>query len=165
MKNKSVNILIFSLLLLGIMAVMLIVFIDKAHDDFKEDIKVSADGVTEETLTVRELKLNPTEKKEYEIRLTCQASGSFYIFLDYEESDDGGMKPYVDVTVRCSDTVVYEGKLSELLDNDKIIEFEETLDSTEPLPVTICYEMPYYVGNEAQGTYADFDIHLKIEKS
>lgn len=165
MKNKSVNILIFSLLLLGIMAVMLIVFIDKAHDDFKDDIRVNAGGVTEEILTVRELKLNPTEKKEYEIRLTCQASGSFYIFLDYEESDDGGMKPFVDVTVRCNDTVVYEGKLSELLDNDKIIEFEETLDSTKPLPVLICYEMPYCVGNEAQGTYADFDIHLKIEKS
>ena len=165
MKNKSLNMLIVGLILLGIMAVMLTVLMDFAHDDFKENVKVNRNGATMETLTVRGLKLNPTEKKEYEVNLTCLASGGFDIFLDYEEKQNGGMKPFVNVTVKSDGNVVYEGTLTELLDTDKVIEFDGELKAKEPLVVTICYEMPYDVGNEAQGTSADFDIHLKIVKN
>ncbi len=166
MKNKSINILIVSLLLLGIIAVMLIVFLGKAKEDFPENITVSEDGVTESILAVRDLKLNPTESKEYSVNLVCAASGSYHIYLDYEEKEDGGMKSFVDVTVKFDGKVVYEGDLAALLgDEGELIQFEGELHAEEPLVVSICYLMPYDVGNEAQGTYADFDIHLKIEKS
>lgn len=166
MKNKSVNILIVSFLLIGIMAVMLITFLGKAKEDFPENITVSSDGVTESILAVRDLKLSPTESKEYSVNLVCAASGSYHIYLDYEEKEDGGMKPFVDVTVKFDGEVVYEGELAALLrDDGELIQFEGELHAEEPLVVSICYLMPYDVGNEAQGTYADFDIHLKIEKS
>ena len=157
--------MIVALLVIGAMAVMLILFIDKAHDDFKEDVKVNAEGVTLETLTVKDLKLTPNESKEYTVNLTCAASGSYYISLDYEEIKDGGMKSFVDVIVKCDEAEVYNGSLTELLDNGRIIKFEDELHATEPLVVSICYKMPYNIGNEAQGTYADFKIDLKIEKS
>lgn len=166
MKNKSINILIVSFLLTGIMAVMLITFLGKAKEDFPENITVSADGVTESILAVRDLKLSPTESKEYSVNLVCAASGSYHIYLDYEEKEDGGMKPFVDVTVKFGDEVIYEGELAALLaDDGDLIKFEGELHAEEPLVVSICYLMPYDVGNEAQGTYADFDIHLRIEKS
>lgn len=165
MKNKSINILIVSLLMLGVMAVMLITFLGKVKEDFDKNITVSEDGVTESVLTVRDLKLNPTESKEYSVNLVCAATGSYHISIDYEEKADGGMKPFIDVTVKAGDEVVYEGKLTALLDNGEIIRFDGELYEKEPLVVSICYLMPYDVGNEAQGTYADFDVHLKIEKS
>lgn len=166
MKNKSVNILVVSLLLLGLVAVMLTVFLGGAKEKFPESITVSEDGVTESILAVRDLKLNPTESKEYSVSLVCDASGLYNIQLDYEEKNDGGMKPFVDVIVKLDGSVIYEGGLAELLDNDgEPIRFECELNATEPLVVSFCYSMPYDIGNEAQGTYADFDINLKIEKS
>ena len=157
--------MIVSFLLLGIMAVILIAFLGEAKEDFPKNITVSEDGATESVLAVRELKLNPTESKEYSVNLVCAATGSYHIYLDYEEKVDGGMKPFVDVSVKFDSEVVYEGELAALLDGDEVIHFEDELHETESLVVSICYLMPYDVGNEAQGTYADFDIHLKIEKS
>ena len=56
-------------------------------------------------------------------------------------------------------------RYKELLDTDLIIEFEETLEADEPRVITFRYEMPYETGDEAQGTYADFNIKLTINKS
>ena len=168
MKNRSVNILIVALLLLALMSVMILVFLEKAHDDFPNDITVVEDGVTESILPVRDLMLNPTESKEYSVNLYCAASGSYYVYLDYEETEDGGMKHFVDVTVKANDTVVYEGKLDKLIDDpDEIIQFEGELNakSKDPFVISITYLMPREIGNEAQGTYSDFDIHLTIKKT
>ena len=164
MKSKSLNILLVSLLLLGLMSVMLIVFLIKAHEDFPHNITVSADGKTETVLEVRQLRLSPTEKKEYSVNLVCDASGSYHIYLDFLEIADGGMKDFVNVTVKCAGFTVYEGDLKSLLDGE-VVTFDGVLESDDPLAVTICYEMPYEIGNEAQGTSADFDVRVRIKKS
>ncbi len=164
MKNKSINLLIVSLLLLGMVGIALIAFVEESHDDFKESIRVNEEGVTKETLEVNDLMLNPTEKREYEIALTCPASGDFDLSMDYEETTDGGMKPFVRVRIQCGDAVLYEGGLAELLDTDRVIALACELVADEALLLRICYEMPYEVGNEAQGTFADFNVYLKIEK-
>lgn len=164
MKNRNINILIVALILAGIMAFMLAVFIEDAHDKFEENITVDAGGVTETTLEVRDLRLIPTQKSEYSVNLVCAASGDYNVYLDYVEKKDGGMKPFVTVTVSCDGNQIYRGGLSELLDNDIIIEFEETLEAKEPRVITFIYEMPYETGNEAQGTYSDFNIKLTISK-
>ena len=74
------------------------------------------------------------------------------------------MKHCVDVTVKSDGEVVYKGNLVELIDGKKTIEFDGELYAEDPVVITVCYEMPRNVGNEAQGTFADFDIRLKIEK-
>ena len=165
MKNKSINILIVSLLLLAVMAVVLITFLTKAKEDFPKNITVDGDGVTESILPVRDLQLNPTESKEYSVNLVCDASGSYLITLDYVEKVDGGMKQFVDVTVTCGDIVLYNGSLSTLLDTDTVLEMEGVLEAEDPLTLTFRYEMPESVGNEAQATHSDFDINLKIAKT
>ena len=165
MNTKRSNIIIVAMLLFSILSIMLIVFIDRAHEDFKKDITVSATGVTEKTLTVRDLQLSPTQQTEFDVGLTCAASGSYHISLDYVEQRDGGMKHFIDVVVKYNGEVVYEGNLLELLDGDEIVRFEGVLEEKEPCTITIVYEMPIDVGNEAQGTSADFDIRLRIEKS
>ena len=160
--------LIVALLLLALMAVAIIVFLEKAHDDYPNDITVVEDGVTESILPVRDLMLNPTESKEYSVNLYCAASGSYNVYLDYEETEDGGMKHFVDVTIRANDTVVYEGKLDKLIDDpDEIVQFAAQLKAKDkdPFVISITYLMPREIGNEAQGTYSDFDIHITIKKS
>ena len=165
MKNKNINMLMVSFLLLGILSIVLMVFLSDAQEKFEEDITVSANGVTEKILSVRELKLVPTDSKKYTVNLLCRASGGYGISLDFIEKADGGMKPFVNVSVKCDGLTVYKGKLSDLLDSAKVIEFDGELKADEPLKITVAYEMPGEVGNEAQGSYADFDIRLKIEKN
>ena len=165
MKNKSINMLIVAFLLIALTAVMLIVFLDTSKDEFPKKITVSENGVTESVLPTRDLRLNPTESREYCVNLICAASGKYEITLDYEEKLDGGMKPFIEVTVKADGKTVYEGGLLELLDSDKTISFEGELHEKKPLPITISYHMPRDVGNEAQRTYSDFNVHLKIKKA
>lgn len=165
MKNKSVNILIVALLLLGIMSVILITFLHKAKEDFPKDIRVRENGVTETILPVRDLALIPTESRTYEVDLVCAASGMYHIYLTYEEKTNGGMKAFVDVTVKIEDQTIYEGKLAHLLDGGEVLHYEGELHATEPMCISVTYHMPYDVSNDAQGTHSDFDIHLKIKKS
>ena len=166
MKNRSINMLIVALLVIGAMAVTLIVFIMDAKESFPEDITVVEDGVTETILPVRDLMLNPTESREYSVNLFCKASGGYHVYLDFEETEDGGMKPFVDVTVKVDGELLYEGKLDALLAPDaKTVDCEVELYAEEARVFTVTYTMPRDVGNEAQGTYSDFDLSLKIEKS
>lgn len=157
--------LIVGLLLLAAMSVALIVFLGDAYSDFPDRITVEADGVTEKIVNIRDLKLTPTEKKEYSVNFYCAASGLYSFTVDYMEKKDGGMKNYVNVDIIFGDEVIYEGSLSELLDGDVSVEFEGQLCDSEPLTVSFAYEMPKDVGNEAQGTWSDFDIKFTVDKS
>ncbi len=164
MKNKGINILIVALLLLGAMSVMLIVFLGKAQEDFPEEITVSEDGVTEKIAAIRDLKLIPTESKEYSVDFICAASGKYEFSIEYEEIKDGGMKCFVAVEIELDGDTVYEGTLAALLDTDTVVEFDGELHTSEPMTVLFTYEMPYDVGNEAQGTSSDFNIIFSVKK-
>ena len=50
MKNRSINILIVSMLLLTLMGVMLAAFLGKAKEDYPNEITVKENGVTESIL-------------------------------------------------------------------------------------------------------------------
>ena len=164
MNKKTVFIIISALLMLGLMASMLILLVMNAHEDFSKNIKVREDGVTEDVFTVRDLRLSPNQSKEYEVDLVCDASGAYNITLEYEEKQHGTMKHYVDVVVKANGETVHEGKLSSLMDKHEIVSFDGNLFAKKPLTVTVIYTMPYEIGNEAQGTSADFNVHLKITK-
>lgn len=149
---------------LAMMASMLIVLVMQAHNNFPKDIKVREDGVTEDVFSVRNLRLCPTESKAYDVDLFCEASGDYNITLSYVETKPGAMKHFVDVAIKLNGEAVYTGKLASLIDKKEIVSFDETLFANDPQTVTVVYTMPYETGNEAQGTTADFDIHLKIQK-
>lgn len=164
MKNKNINMLIISFLVISAFAVMLIIFVGTAKRDFAENIKVSQNGLTEDVFTVRDLRLNPSESKEYSANLVCAASGTFAFELSYEEKTDGGLKQFINVTITADGAVVYQGSLQDLINNGLKVNFKGELQAKEPLVLTFHYEMPREIGNEAQGTYSDFDVHIKVEK-
>ena len=165
MKNSSINILIVAMILFALISIMLSVFLEEAHDEFKETVTVNSDGVTEETLTVRGLSLVPGQEQEYEVGLRCMASGSYFISFQFIEKVDGGMKEFIYLTITSGDTTVYSGELAALIDTQVRVGFDGYLNADDPLKITINYKMPIDIGNEARNTFADFDINLKIEKS
>ncbi|MBR2970909.1 MAG: hypothetical protein IKC48_03840 [Clostridia bacterium] len=163
MKKRSLNILIVALAVVAVFAGMLVVYLNDAKDNFADSITLSNDGVTETVVSVNDLSLIPTQKKDYSISLQAEIEGTFDVVLDFAETRDGGMKQFVLVTIKSGDSVVYEGGLSDLLDDTDVV-FQVEIESGKAVDVNICYEMPESVGNEAQGTSADFDVHFRIEK-
>ncbi len=165
MKKSSINILIVALILSGLMAIALFFFLENTKEDFPEKITVSENGVTESLLPITDLRLKPTDTKEYSVNLVCDASGDYLVSLDYVEKLDRGMKSFVVVTVSCDGEIIYYGSLTALLDTDLVLEFERTLSADDPTVINFKYHMPREIGNEAQGTYSDFNIKLTIKKS
>ena len=94
MKNKNINMLIVSFLVIAAFSIMLIIYVGTAKSDFSENIKVSQDGVTEDILAVRDLRLAPTESKEYSVNLVCAASGTIAFDLKYVEKKRQRVKRY-----------------------------------------------------------------------
>ena len=165
MKNRSFYILITAMVLLCIMATLLIFFIYNADQKFEGSIMVKENGITETLIPVRDLVLSPGVSKDYDVKLICDASGSYHVRIDFREKTDGGMKEFVDVVVEFDGKEVYSGRLTELIDEGFVIETEHELKAKDPVNVTFRYTMPLETGNEAQGTYAYFDVHIAIEKS
>ncbi len=173
MTKRNIAILSVAMLLLTLIAIMLLFLLNRAHENFDDDVTVTVNSVTTSVVPVRNLHLYPGVSKEYKINLLCEASGRYDIFLDYEEVFNGGMKHFVNVSVMCEgkEGVIYKGPLTELLHEDEngdeniIITLDGYLDAKDPLEIKIIYEMPASIGNEAQGTSADFNINLSIKKN
>ncbi|MGN1078138.1 MAG: hypothetical protein ACI4ST_06440 [Candidatus Gallimonas sp.] len=164
MKKTTFAVLCIVLGILAVAAAGLAVLVFHSHETFKSKIEVKIDGVTEETLSVKELELNPSGTKEYEIELFCAAEGEFGVELIYTEKRDGGMKNFVRVTVLSGGDVAYEGGLSALLDEGERVSFDCTLAADKAVKVVIRYSMPAETGNEAQNTSAAFDVTVRIRK-
>ena len=167
LSKRNIAILSVAMILLCLIAIMLMLLLNRAHENFDEDVTVTVNEFTTSSVPVRNLYLTPGDKKEYKVGVLCEASGHYYLFLDYEEEHDGGMKHFVNVEIWCEgiDEVVYEGPLTDLLDGEEIVTLDGDLNSRDPLEIKIYYQMPITTGNEAKGTSADFNINLSIKKS
>lgn len=165
MKKHTYYIIIVAMLLLIAFSIMLIIFLHNADEIYEGNIRVRENDVTETTIPVRDLVMNPGVEKEYHVDLICDATGSYFIHIDFEEKKDGGMKDFVEVTILSNDKRVYQGPLTALLDDKLIFEFIGELDESEPHVLTFKYMMPLETGNEAQGTSSNFDIHIVIKKA
>lgn len=165
MKNRSFYILITAMVLLSIMAFILIAYIFRADQKFEGSIMVKENGITETLIPVRDLVLSPGVEKDYDVKLICDATGTYDVYLNFVEVEDGGMKEFVLVAVELDGKQVYEGSLTELIDEGVTIETVCELKSNDPVDVTFKYTMPLDTGNEAQGTFSTFDVHVVIEKN
>ena len=164
MKDKSYYMLIVAILLLATIALMLFLFVHQADEKFEDSIMVEEKGITETLIPVKDLVLTPGAKKDYHVKLICEASGVYFIHAEFIESYDGGMKEFVNVFVELNGERVYEGCLAELLDDGIVVSTEGELHAKEPIDFSFVYEMPVTVGNEAMGTCSEFDVKISIEK-
>ena len=165
MSDKGYKIVITVMIVLALFAVMLNIFLWNADEKFEGSIKVRENGITETVIPVRDLVLTPGASNEYHVDLICDATGSYFVEIEYEETYDGGMKHFVNTKILSDDKLIFEGPLTDLIDKKIPVEFEEELHASEPVVITFIYSMPVETGNEAQHTSAKFDLHVKIEKS
>lgn len=164
MSKLGITVLVVALCVLAATGILLAANTQMAHEDFEENITVSKEGTTTDTVEVNNLSLYPTDSRAYTVHLKCKASGTYGILLDFEEKRDGGLKPYVDVTIKADGKTVFVGQLAALLSGESTPQFSGELSGERPFDIEIIYTMPREVGNEAQNAFADFNVNLTIEK-
>ena len=153
-----------SAFLLMLVAAIYLIAYNLSQSELQKTISIKGDGVTTDRIEVRQLLLHPGETQEYTVTFKSELEGEFAISLDYCETRDGGMKPYVNAVISSGDRVLFNGALETLLQKNRTVHFDAELNPKDPLTITLCYSMPENIGNEAQATFAEFDIIVTVER-
>jgi len=154
-------VLIFSLCICAASGVWLLVESSNAHNDLTENvIYINEETTTQKTFEYCDLSLNPGGVSIYHIDLVCGAEGDYSIRLDFEDKG-GKLKEYIFVVVVFDGQFVTEVALTEAMQNG--IEMDGFLSKDQAKKLTIKYIVPSYVGNEAQGKAAQFDLTVTID--
>lgn len=165
MRKFLIGLLIFaSIVMIGFAGYFLYVIIDTS-DDFSEKVVIRNEGIVEEVLEVSNLSLIPGESKEYEVELVSIHEGNFFVVLDYNQTENGGLGDHVDVLIKLEGKVLYEGKLSDLFNDDFVTEYKTTFVANQSQLISITYTMDVLVGNEAKNTFSTFEIALTIKRN
>lgn len=165
MRKFFIGLLIFaSIVMIGFAGYFLYFIIDTS-DDFSEKVVIRNEGIVEEVLEVSNLSLIPGESKEYEVELVSIHEGKFFVILDYNQTENGGLEDYVDVVIMLDGGVLFKGKLSELFNDDFVVECKTIFVANQPQVLTITYTMDLSVGNEAKNTSSTFEIALRIKRN
>ncbi len=138
-------------------------------DGVKAQITVVYENGEEERVTGNTVKTNlsglaPTFSETYEVKLKLVDGGEYTFGLDFSETKDGGLKNYVDVTVKDGATTVAEGTLAELLGGGKV-NYTKSLSDGGTLTLKFVYTMQQDVTDEAAGgASAAFNIKIGIKE-
>lgn len=159
-RDDTVTPRVFIVCLLFIVGFLIWAFIDNFFKDPK--LEFDSDGISE-TVSVQGLALIPGDTREYSFDLKCRDSGKYQVALKLKEKADGGLKEFVDVSVVLDGNRILSGKLSEVMNTASMV-LRDYEFGRESVDLVITYSMPDFVGNEAMGTHADFDIQLLISE-
>ncbi len=125
------------------------------------EIELSANGVTQETLEMNDLKLTPGKSEEYTISL-LGGVGEYTLGFAMEQTAFSNMQAFVNVLFFVDGECVAQAGLAELFDG-KEVSLTHTFSLDEPTEIIIRYEMPLSIGDEAQGTSATFCLVLTAQ--
>ena len=155
--------IVFTLSLIAFAGYLLYYIIDTS-DDFSKKVVIRNEGEIVKTIEVSNLSLVPSESKEYEIELVSIHDGKFFVTLDYEELENGGLSEFVFVSIKLDDGIeYYNGCLKDLFGDDILLNM--CFESNVSQKIIITYSMPVEVGNEAKHTYSDFNINIIIKRN
>ncbi|MBR3804174.1 MAG: hypothetical protein IKJ14_02350 [Clostridia bacterium] len=163
-KSKSIWVLIISFIVVAFISIAIIFNNLDARSEFTNSVKIDGSGYAEKEIEVRNLQLHPNESKSYTIEVAPEFGGDYEISINYQEIKDGGLKEFVTVSFSVDGKQVQSSSLKNLLDGKSSIVILQNFSEDKPLKLTVTYIMPYEVGNEAQGAYADFDVTLIFDK-
>ncbi len=157
--RKELRVLIVSLCVIILVAILLIIFLTGEQENFEKNVTITTDGKVSETLTFEKLDLKPGESVEYTINVKCAVDGEYDVLLEFVQTKNGGISPFVNVDIDYNGNVKSE-RLDKLFLSAKAVELVCTLSEKEVQQIKIKYTMPYEVENEAEDTWSIFNVVL-----
>ncbi len=157
-ERVSRDILILALVVVYLLGFFFFVYERNALKDYSTGATLEVNGTEVFERKVDLPSLRPGEDFEYKVKFKSRAADDYDIGIEFKEVGESTLKDFVNVEI-CYGEEVYVHTLCEMLDENKKVNFVCALGE-EPAQITIRFSMPEEVGNEAQGTVADFDVLL-----
>lgn len=139
--------------------VFLIVHLQSKRDKGESllNVTLSTEGVTQERLEFEALSLSPGQSREYTVNVSGGMDCPYAISLAFTQTAESTMRDFVNVKVYANGELLADSSLASLFAGETIA-LSHTFGKDETLGITVRYEMPESVGDEAQGTSASFDL-------
>ena len=153
---------IAAVLLLLVGVALMAVLLTTPNNTLVHDVTLDDNQVTHDSLNFSVNGLLPGQERGYTVNLKGTRSGNYAVSLEFVEKNEGALKNYIDVTVRCGENErIY--KLSELL-GGTTVSITCKVTAAQPTVIQVIYTIPQEVGNDAQNATADFVINLTAEQ-
>ncbi len=120
-------------------------------DNMQEELQVALGGFT------------PGTSQAYTLNLRAHTGDRYHLNLDFQKTGDDSLADFIHVEIFVGDASMGSCKLSALL-NGESFDFPIYFDSNAQIDAKIVYHMYSDVGDEAQGTRADFNIILTSKR-
>lgn len=173
-KKKVTFILIVLMFALIVFGFVFTLVNDGRDDKILSEITIDGKAKQEHQFTIENLNLAPGKKVKNEIKLNFVSASNYKLIFEFIETEDGGLKNYVDVTMNYGKTNLCDGILLDKVFKDGEMEMTYTHESENAtvVPLIIVYSMPELVGdgleNQEQqiimGSSAKFDLKITVER-
>lgn len=117
------------------------------------------EGAGGKIVTFSDLTMIPGESSKYCLLLSSEVEDEFEITLHFSEIDDKLLKEFAYVRIENGDELLCDKRLSEVLLGEPLTCTRKLSNKTEA-DIRITYYLPEDVGNEAQGTAAEFELMI-----
>lgn len=163
MEKKSVFMIVFTVIVLGLCAIALVWWYDRSQSSSLDDVAViiNEEKTTEVNVTLSDFL--PGDSKSYTIQMKNGEEEPISVVMSFEKKETDSLAPFMDVEIRVGGEKISEGKLEEYL-NGKTVTLSNALAVAATCEVEVIYSMGIEVGDEAQNTTADFNILLQGNK-
>ena len=162
MAKKAAYVLIIILSVFIIGGIVLGEYVLKSQDDFTKNITLTGEGAVSEDMDFSLEGFYPGYSAKYTIKFGSAAALGYDAAVSFEEDGDCSLSEYVRVKMTLNGNALAEGTLESFLSGDSTSFTLENLDDGGAILV-LEYSMPADVGNEAQGTVANFKLSVTAQ--
>ncbi len=154
-----------SLLVLLISAVSVGVYhtVKEIRDDtYISGETIIIDGKEQGRMEVSLADIVPGTERSYTLVLKPNRESGFDMKMEFKKTDTDTIAQYIDVEIKVNGQSIASDKLDVLLSGKKT-EHKVGFNSKAEILVEIIYKMSLDIGDEAQGTSAEFDVKMTFE--
>ncbi len=160
--SKSIyRLLVIIIVVTTLIGVLLALYLLKANE--AADAEIVLNGSEQKSMAVQLSDMNPGSKRKYTVKTELVAGDIYNMQIRFQRTDEGELAEYIALDVKYGGTVIASGRLSDFL-NGKTLEFQFEVSEEKNCAFELIYKMDVEAGNEAQGTFAGFEVTMSITR-
>lgn len=164
-KNTVAYVIFATLVILTVLCIILIFWLRSKRGENEMHFTVTIDGqLVTNTLDMDKFSLTPGATTEYTLTVNCEEGGRYALKFVFDGTADEALAACVRVEIACGEELLTSATLVQTLAGETLV-LTQDFQTDQGTDFTVRYIMDANVGNETQGTRADFDVLLTAQKA